>query len=368
MKQVSRHLFAFLALGLAYAVGAATQAGVPGMVLAAIQAQFNWSASQTALISSMGVFGCMVFLPLAGWAVDRFGWLRLAFLGILLQVVGGGWMACGNPYFLHAGAFVNGGGRTIVYLSIFKLLDVGFARQAFAWLLGLFYLFSYGGNWLGSWGFAHFAGWQTLFQIGNAAALVLGLCVLAVFVKKVSLRRCGVMWGRRDVLFHADAPPATPPSPAEAALWTAPVLFALLATAVSILVYWTFLTVGARPYLEAFYGGDLAPLHSMNTLVVIGMVGGAPVCSLLGNRYRTFQVAGLVCVFGALIGLACGGVWLGFIGLGVGYGMTAIQICALRASVPSAYSARMLALANFIANIGRILFTQLIGYLYDKAA
>ncbi len=350
MKSLRRIWGAFLALGIVYAIGAATRAGVPGMVLASLQTQFAWTASQVALVSSFGVFGCMVFLPLAGWAIDRVGWLRVACLGVLLQALGGFGMACGSVGWIYPGAFVNGGGRTIIYLAIFKLLDVEFARRFFALFVGLFYLFSYGGTWVGAWAFARFEPWQKLVQGSNLVLIVMGLCLLIVRATGISKKQPSAVFK----IQHTEK------------LVTLRSVFALCATSLSILIYWTFLTVGARPYLNAFYGGNLAPLFCMNTLVVIGMVGGGPFSFALGNHRRTFQIVGVGSLLVALVSLACGGVWVGFVCLGVGYGMTAIQICALRESVPSAYSARTLALANFLANLGIIFLSQLITVFYDS--
>ncbi len=356
MTRRIQSFWVFLALGIVYAIGAATRAGVPGMVFTEIQATLGWTASQTALISSLGVVGCMVFLPLGGWAIDCWGWYFPAWLSVILQVVGAEGMATDSMLLIYGGAFLNGAGRTLIYLAIFKLLDVEFARRYFSLWIGLFYLLSYGGTWCGSWAFGGSVAWQDLLQIGNRLILGVALCL-------------GFLSMRYKQGVQIKAPAATTESSEpRGRFFSRESVMAVSVTAFGILVYWTFLTVGAKPYLNAFYQGEVAPLLCMNTLVVIGMVGGGPLSFGLGNQRRVFQWIGFSGVILALGSLALGWVWLGFILLGVGYGMTAIQMCALRESVPSAYSARAIALTNFIANIGIILFSQIIGYFYDCCA
>ncbi len=343
---------AFVALGLVYACGAALRAGIPGMVFAELQETLNWSASQTALVSSVGVFGCMFFLPLAGSAIDRLGWQRIVLAGIVLQAVGG-FLLSATPHALlmYGGAFLNGGGRTIVYLAIFKLLDTEFPRSRFSLLIGFFYLFSYGGTLGGSalFGANLFGDWQTLVRACSVAPLLLGFMVACL---------PGRPW--RVVPIN---------SPVQTAVYrprhTAAFYRALFCTSFGIIVYWTFLSVGAKPYLTAFAGGDLRPLTVMNALVMIEMIGGGAVSYACGNHRTTFQFLGVGLILAGLLALACGGVWPGFLALGAGYGLTAIQLCALRDSVPPTYTARAVALANLLANIGIILTSQLLGLLYD---
>ena len=64
----------FFFAAVVYAVGAATRAGVPGMVFDSIRESLGITAAQTSGISSAGVFGCMAFLGISGVLIDRFGW------------------------------------------------------------------------------------------------------------------------------------------------------------------------------------------------------------------------------------------------------------------------------------------------------
>ena len=78
----------FLFAAIVYAVGAATRAGVPGMVFDQIRETLGITAAETSGISSAGVFGCMAFLGISGLLIDRFGWRKVILAGIVLQVAG----------------------------------------------------------------------------------------------------------------------------------------------------------------------------------------------------------------------------------------------------------------------------------------
>ncbi len=360
MKARLPSVAAFVALGLVYACGAAMRAGVPGMVFDELQKGLGWTASQTALVSSVGVFGCMAFLPLAGWAIDRFGWRRIVPAGVFLQAAGGLWIAGASALAgVYGGAFLNGGGRTVVYLAILKLLDTEFGRPRFSLLIGFFYVFGYGGTLGGSALFAD-AGFPSWRALANGCSLAAAGCGLAAAACLPFLPR-------------TDASAAPPAARAEGrttlrAFATPACVRALLCTSFGIVAYWTFLAVGAKPYLTAFHGGDLRPLTLMNAIVMVEMIFGGAASYALGNRRTAFQFAGVASILAGFAALACGGAWFGFAAIGAGYGLTAVQICALRDAVPPSCTARAIALANFTANLGIVACSQLVGAICDRAA
>ena len=177
----------FFFAAVVYAVGAATRAGVPGMVFDRIRESLHITAAQTSGISSAGVFGCMAFLGISGVLIDRFGWRKVILAGIVLQVAGE-WLlyTFTSLPIVYAGAFINGGGRTIGYLTLLKFLDTEFDRKYFSVLIGIFYIFSYGGTLLGSSPFESLAvnhSWQTVLRWANhlttACGVAVALCMLA---------------------------------------------------------------------------------------------------------------------------------------------------------------------------------------------
>lgn len=123
---------------LVYLLGAMSRVAVPGMVFEKIASEYALSASQVALLPSVGVFGCLAFIGIGGVAVDRFGWMKMLLFGSLLQAFGYIPVHESSSLLLMlAGEFLNGGGRTIVYLSILKLFDVSFERRYFAAMIGV---------------------------------------------------------------------------------------------------------------------------------------------------------------------------------------------------------------------------------------
>ena len=180
-------LLLFLFAAIVYAVGAATRAGVPGMVFDQIRETLHITAAETSGISSAGVFGCMAFLGISGLLIDRFGWRKVILAGIVLQVFGE-WLLYTFTQLpiIYAGAFLNGGGRTIGYLTLLKFLDTEFDRKYFSVLIGVFYIFSYGGTLLGSSPFESLAAdhsWQTVLRWANhlttACGVAVAVCMLA---------------------------------------------------------------------------------------------------------------------------------------------------------------------------------------------
>ena len=370
----------FLPAALVYLVGAATRAAIPGMAFDALRADFGASAAQVAAIASSGVFGCLVFVGSTGFLVDRFGWRRLILPGVVLQVFGE-WLLYSQAdlSLVCLGSFLNGGGRTVGYLTLLKLLDVEFDRRYFAPLLGVFYVFSYGGTYLGTsrfceWGLAHF-GWRTLMENLNLFTLLCG-AVLALF-----------LWAqRRRNPAPESAPPAAEPSRTPAATWrdlgraftfrSARCAFYL--TACGIFVYWSILAVVAKKYLADVCGLPSDAMGLMNRIVIAEMTLGGLVSFGLGNRRKVFQVAG-ACTLAAGCAALFAGTWLapaaarrmaacGFIALGAGYGFTGVGIAALRENVPSAFAASVIGLANFCANGMLILLMQFAGWLFDRYA
>ncbi|GEM_PF-1093657 len=370
----------FLPAALVYLVGAATRAAIPGMAFDALRADFGASAAQIAAIASSGVFGCLVFVGCTGFLVDRFGWRRLILPGVVSQVFGE-WLLYSQTdlSLIYLGSFLNGGGRTVGYLTLLKLLDVEFDRRYFAPLLGVFYVFSYGGTYLGTsrfceWGLARF-GWRALMENLNLFTLLCG-AVLALFLWAQRRRNPG----------PESAPPAAEPSRTPAATWrdlgraftfrSARCAFYL--TACGIFVYWSILAVVAKKYLADVCGLPSDAMGLMNRIVIAEMTLGGLVSFGLGNRRKVFQVAGASALAAGCAALFAG-TWLapeaarplataGFLALGVGYGFTGIGITALRENVPPAFAASVIGLANFCANGMLILLMQFAGWLFDRYA
>jgi MFS family permease len=365
----------FLFASLVYAVGAATRAGVPGMVFDQIRESLHITAAETSGISSAGVFGCMAFLGISGLLIDRFGWRKVILAGIVLQVAGE-WLLYTFTQLpvIYAGAFLNGGGRTIGYLTLLKFLDTEFDRKYFSVLIGVFYIFSYGGTLLGSSPFESLAAdhsWQTVLRWANHLTTACGVAVAF----------CMIASARPDRKTKTGEPrvPARPFPWKEllVQLKKPQCLCVFYCAASGIVIYWSCLSVFGKKYLSDLCGADASAIGVMNTLVMIEMIFAGSVSYLCGNRRKIFQLAGC-----ALLAAGCavlfGGTclnsqalahrtaWAGFLLLGAGYGFTCIQITACREFVPPEFAASAIAFVNFCANILIITLSQVAGSIFDK--
>ncbi len=366
----------FLAAAVVYAIGAATRVAVPGMVLDAVRADLHLSASQASFIGSAGVFGCLIFIAFSGWLIDRFGWKRMILPGVALQVLGEYLLySAASPLAVYAGAFLNGGGRTIGYLVLLKCIDVSFDRRYFGIFVGIFYLFSYGGTALGSSSLClnllETHSWQRILADANFLTLVCGglICLLLI--------------GSRSRAAEPSLAEAPTPKPSLKTL--ALTLFhdraarACFTTAmVGILIYWSFMGVMARKFLAELPGVSPHILDGMNALIILEMVFGGTVSYLCGNRHRYFQrvgalalvvfaVALVLATFPAIPGRTLWGM-VAYIALGLGYGLTCINITAVREYVPTELVASVIGFVNFTANILMIGLVQLTGRLFDSFA
>ena len=366
----------FFFAAVVYAVGAATRAGVPGMVFDRIRESLHITAAETSGISSAGVFGCMAFLGISGLLIDRFGWRKVILAGIVLQVFGE-WLLYTFTQLpvIYAGAFLNGGGRTIGYLTLLKFLDTEFDRKYFSALIGVFYIFSYGGTLLGSSPFESLAAdhsWQTVLRWANrlttACGIAVALCMLA------STRP------NRKTTISAEPRPAARPFPWKELLVQLKkprCLGVFYCAASGIVIYWSCLSVFGKKYLSDLCFADASAIGNMNTIVMIEMIFAGSVSYLCGNRRKVFQIVGC-----GLLALGCavlfGGTALdtpeaalrnarvGFLLLGAGYGFTCIQISACREFVPPEFAASAIAFVNFCANIMIIVLSQAAGAIFDR--
>jgi len=362
----------FFFAAVVYAVGAATRAGVPGMVFDSIRESLGITAAETSGISSAGVFGCIAFLGISGMLIDRFGWRKVILAGIVLQVAGE-WLlyTFTSLPVVYAGAFVNGGGRTIGYLTLLKFLDTEFDRKYFSVLIGIFYIFSYGGTLLGSSPFESLAvdhSWQTVLRWANhlttACGVAVALCMLAS--------------GRPDRTENATrtAPRKFPWKDLLGQLRKPRCMAVFYCAATGIVIYWSCLSVFGKKYLSDVCGSNASAIGTMNTLVMIEMIFAGSVSYLFGNRRKVFQAVGC-----ALLATGCavlfGGTFLapdkallaaraGFLLLGAGYGFTCIHISACREFVPAAFAASAIAFVNFCANIFIIALSQAAGAIFDR--
>ena len=368
-------IFLFFFAAVVYAIGAATRAGVPGMVFDDIRASLGFTAAQTSAISSWGVAGCIAFLGVSGVLTDRFGWRPVILAGIALQVFGE-WLlyTFTSPVWIYAGAFLNGGGRTIGYLTLLKFLDSEFDRKYFSALIGVFYVFSYGGTLLGSSPFASLAAdhsWQTVLRWCNhlttACGVAVALCLLAS-VRTARKTTAGAAESKRrepfpwkDLLRQLRKPQC---------------VGVFSCAAAGIVIYWSCLSVFGKKYLTDVCGAEDGVLGVMNTLVMIEMIFAGSVSLLCGNRRKVFQAAGCsllaagcaVLFAGTFLpaGTARAAAWAGFLLLGAGYGFTCIQIAACREFVPPVFAASAIAFVNFCANLLIIALSQTAGLLFDR--
>ena len=364
-------LLLFFFAAVVYAVGAATRAGVPGMVYDRIRESLHITAAQTSGISSAGVFGCMAFLGISGILTDRFGWRRVILAGIVLQVFGE-WLLYTFTQLpvIYAGAFLNGGGRTIGYLTLLKFLDMEFDRKYFSVLIGVFYIFSYGGTLLGSSPFASLAAdypWQTILRWCNHLTTACGVAVAACLLCSTRAARNAAGVRKREPF---------PWSQMLVQLKKPQCVGVFYCAATGIVIYWSCLSVFGKKYLSDVCGAEAGAIGVMNTLVMIEMIFAGSVSFLFGNRRKVFQAAGCALLAAGCavlfsgtflpVGSALHAARAGFLLLGAGYGFTCIHISACREFVPAAFSASAIAFVNFCANILIIVLSQVAGSIFDR--
>lgn len=354
-----------------YAIGAAVRAGVPGMIFDTLRDTLELSASQTSMISSWGVGGCIVFIAFAGILTDRWGWKIMLPLGGILQILGGYWVYSSSElWIIYAGSFLNGGGRTIGYLALLKFLDAEFNRKYFSILIGLFYLFSYGGTYLGTEPFAELAEnypWNRILEMANC--ITLG-CLVGILVLLPREKEVVMVSGKRSVDsgFLKELGNA---------LLKKPAMACIVGTAVAIAVYWSLLAGAAAKYLQECCQVDPADvLGWMNLVVLLEMIVGGTVSFCCGQRRLIFQRGALLlialgigcCLIGIPLGTEQASVFgvIGILAIGAGYGFTCVQITAIREVLPIRFAASGIALCNFLANILMIGLTQLTGELFDR--
>lgn len=354
-----------------YMLGAMSRVAVPGMVFERMVSDYGLTHAQVALLPSVGVLGCMAFIGVGGMLVDRFGWMRMLLLGSAVQAIGYVPVhETPNLAAMLAGELLNGGGRTIVYLSILKLFDASFGRRRFAALIGVFYVFSYGGTLGASAIFPALmercGSWQLAARAINFGTLAAATCIalLAGFAQKAN---AAPAFGGSGGLF---------PWKSMAAGFRAPrARAAMIATALNIAAYWSFLCVGAAPFARTV--GDVSMVSDMNWVVMAGITLMGGVSLLLGNARRPFFVWGsgaLVAAFATLLVASLCGVRdvsvyrTAYVLVGAGYGVTSVLLAGTKECVPATYMASAIGFTNFFANVVQIATNQASGKLMSMGA
>lgn len=356
---------------LVYMLGAMSRVAVPGMVFERIVSDYGLTHAQVAMLPSVGVLGCMAFIGIGGILVDRFGWLRMLLVGAAIQAVG--YIPVHestNLLWMLAGEFVNGGGRTLVYLSILKLFDVSFNRRAFAALIGIFYVFSYGGTLGASAVFPALmercGSWQLAARAINFGTMGAAVCIALFAGFGLHARTPQTQATKREVFpFHSMVASFKSPR----------ARMAILATGLNIAIYWSFLCVGAAPFARTL--GDVSLVSHMNWVVVAGMTLMGSVSLLLHNARRPFFVWGagaLVVAFVLLLVASSCGIRdltvyrTAYLLVGAGYGVTSVLLAGTKECVPAIYMASAIGFTNFFANIVQVGANQASGKLMAAGA
>lgn len=347
---------------LVYFLGAMSRVAVPGMAFELIKADYGFTADQIALLPSVGVLGCMAFIGVSGMLVDRYGWAKMLLVGSLIQSLGYipvHESAC-LPWML-TGEFINGGGRTIVYLAILKLFDVSFSRKNFAALIGIFYIFSYGGTLSASevfpWLMERCGSWQLAARAINSgtlggAALIAG--ILTLCLRKAQYQDVREFSGRRELFSWKNL----------CAAFGSPVArTALISAGLNIAVYWSFLTVSAGPYVRSI--GRVGLLGVMNGIVMFGMVAMGSVSLFFGNARKPFFLWGSGSLVAGFAALLCGCPGVGCVLVGAGYGVTSVLLAGTKECVPAAFMASAIGFTNFFANIVQVGANQASGHIME---
>ena len=345
-----------------YFLGAMSRVAVPGMAFELIMADYGFTADQIAMLPSAGVIGCMASIGVAGLLVDRYGWARMLLVGSLVQALG--YIPVHEssrlPWML-AGEFVNGGGRTIVYLAILKLFDVSFSRKNFAALIGIFYIFAYGGTLSASEAFPWLMDlcgtWQLAARAVNFGTLA-GALLIAIALSVGLRSRTNAVAETSDggcKLFAWASLKGAFASPIACT--------ALIAAGLNIAIYWSFLTVSAGPYLRSIDQAGL--LRAMNGIVMFGMVAMGSVSLFFGNARRPFFLWGSSALVAGFAALLAGFPILGCVLIGAGYGVTSVLLAGTKECVPVAFMASAIGFTNFFANIVQVGANQASGILME---
>ena len=348
---------------IVYALGAMSRVAVPGIVSGTIMSEYGFSQNAISLLVSAAVAGQIAFIGVGGLMVDRYGWERLLFIGSLVQAFG--YIPVHESrslFWMMAGEFLNGGGRTIVYLAILKLIDRTFPRRYFAALIGVFYIFSYGGNLCASsvypWLVDSCGSWQRATFAINCGTLVCGIAVALTLCRRG--RFCGLpepsdctgdAMRSRQVFPWRDIAAFRKPS-----AWTA-----LAVAGFGIAIYWAFITRVAGPFVKSgFFGGDRLDLISeMSTIVMCEMVLLGTVSLALHNTRRPFFLVGAGSILAGFAlftvlwfsGSKDANLWrYGFWLVGIGYGTTGVLLSGVKERVPAAFAASAIGFTNFMAN------------------
>lgn len=342
---------------LVYLLGAMSRVAVPGMVFEEICREYALTHAQVAMLPSIGVLGCMAFIGIGGIAVDRYGWRLMLLLGSLLQAFG--YVSvheCRDLYLMLVGEFLNGGGRTIVYLSILKLFDVSFDRKYFAALIGIFYIFSYGGTLSASSIYPTLIEWCGSWQLA-ARAINYGTLICAAFIALTFIARSkdSCLVSERKSVFSYKA--------IMKSIADGKARLAISISAINIAVYWSFLCVSAKSIASA------SIISKMNLIVMFGMVFSGSISLIFGNKRKPFflwsasalTLGFALLLIGSVVGTnAC--LQFAFILIGAGYGVTAVLLAGTKECVPYAFMASAIGFTNFFANIIQIVGNQMSGY------
>lgn len=351
---------------LVYMLGAMSRVAVPGMVFERIIEDYGLTSAQVALLPSAGVFGCMLFIGLSGVFVDRFGWGRMLLVGSVLQALAYVPVhESSNLLLMLIGEFFNGGGRTIVYLAILKLFDVSFDRRYFAAMIGVFYVFSYGGT-LGAsavfpWLVEACGTWQLAARVVNFGTLA---CAAALAILAVTMR------GDTVRLAASPVRSAFPWRDMLASFRVRKARLAMIVAGLNIAVYWSFLCVSAAPFARLH--GMPALVSEMNWVVMFGMVFMGSVSLLLKNARRPFFLWGAGAIVAAFTMLLCASMFgakgiapyrTAYLLLGAGYGVTSVLLTGTKECVPTVYMASAIGFTNLFANVVQIGGNQVSGAL-----
>ena len=351
---------------LVYMLGAMSRVAVPGMVFERMVADYGLTSAQVALLPSAGVFGCMLFIGFGGVLVDRFGWARMLFFGSVLQAVAFV-PVHESPGLVPmlVGEFFNGGGRTIVYLAVLKLFDVSFDRRYFAAMIGIFYVFGYGGT-LGAsavfpWLVETCGSWQLAARAVNLGTFA---CVAAIALAAPVKREAPVSFAAAPVRS------AFPWREMVASFSVPRAGLSMIVAGLNIAVYWSFLCVSAAPFARLY--GAQSIVSEMNWVVMFGMVFTGSVALLLNNARRPFFLWGSGAVMAAFAVLLAASVLdvdgiapyrTAYLLLGAGYGVTSVLLAGVKECVPSVYMASAIGFTNLFANVVQIGGNQASGAL-----
>ncbi len=159
-----------------------------GLYMEAMTAEFGWSRTAFAATLSAVAVCNMIALPLAGYAVDRFGPVRCILVGLI-----GGCLACAGlalvktyPAFVAVSCLATASGCLAVYPAYFSIVRGWFDKN-----LGFALAVASAGVSVGVAGFAFLIkanidanGWRSAFVTAAAVALTVGLAALFLLVRE----------------------------------------------------------------------------------------------------------------------------------------------------------------------------------------